>query len=86
MGVSFLDDLYLVLRLPKKTIRFRQFVARRRRNEFVPRKLSESDQRAGSSQRWFIAAVDELECLGEEFDLANAAIAELDVAFFAISR
>src|SRR6185295_20141775 len=51
----------------------------------MPGELDQRGERAWPAQLRFIAAVDQLQRLGEKFDLANAAVAELEVARFFVA-
>ena len=84
--MSFLNDLYFVLGLTQKTVRFSQLVPHVGRNEFMPRELGESRQGTGTSQLRFVAAVDQLQRLGEKLDLADTAVAQFDIAFSSFAR
>ena len=46
----------------------------------MPGKLDQRGQRARHAQLRFVAAVDQLQRLGEKLDLTNAAVAELKIA------
>src|SRR4029453_12369413 len=56
------------------------------RQHFTPRqqvqftKSSQGSEHTGFLQEWMLRAVDKLKCLHDEFDLANAAPSQLDVA------
>src|SRR5262245_56370097 len=73
VGVGFLNDLHLVLCLAQETVSRGKFVALFCRNKIVSRQFQQRWQRARSAQFWLVAAVYQLQRLGEELDLTDTA-------------
>ena len=86
MRVGLLDDLNFVFCLAKKAIGLGQLVALRRSEmNLWLLQLNQRRQRARPAHLRFVAAVDQLHRLSEKFDLANAAVAEFEIALFIVA-
>ena len=82
MRVGLLDDLNFVFCLAEKAISVGELVPLRRGDELMVRQFNQRRQRARPAHLRFVAAVDQLHRLSEKFDLANAAVAEFEIALF----
>ena len=82
MGLLVGHHLQAVLDPAQKIVRRRQFVARRRVDPAVGGERGERGDSAAAAQIVMPATGDELLGLGEKFDLADAAAAELDIVAF----
>src|SRR5262249_35906421 len=80
MSMRLLNDLDLVLRLSQKSIRLDQGISFCFGNKFSARERREGRQSTRSSYFRHISAVHQLQCLREEFDFADAAVTEFEVA------
>ena len=79
MGLLVRDHLQPVLDLAQKLVGFGQFLARLKRDPVAGRENLQRVQRGAHPQLRMTAAGNQLLCLREKLDLADAAAADLDV-------
>jgi hypothetical protein len=79
MSLRVIAILQAVFELAQKTIGMRELHTHGRRNQAVRRRVAQHGERRPHAESGILTATNQLEHLRAEFDLTNAAAAELDV-------